>query len=238
MDNRIRSPYGIMNPGSPPRPHPWYVHLINLVSTKSAALAKRYAVDNTSGQIPNRGDMATVLQASWHRPTQPKADPVTQPTLQPSDRSQWPSLPGSRWSPSNRTFKMDARPVLTGHLRPAYLPLPERYDRFSSAPSQYQGPSIPRTNPYSQDYLPTRFDTRIPARITRPHRMGLALMGGVQQHGTRQTWGQWGESIIIPPPGFTRTPSQSVRSVAGVLSPRPGTGRERIPAVFTPTQVQ
>lgn len=238
--NRPRGPYGIKEPGSPPLPNPWYVRLLNLVSQKSAQMSARYAAQNTSGQIVGdpRNTYVTVLQAQWHRPTQHHADPIGDVVQQPVDGAQWPTALGSRHTPTNRTFKMDARPQFVGHMRPAYLPAYEPYDRYSSAGAAWQGPGVPSQQPYHQDYLPVRFDTRIPARITRPHRAGLALMGGVQQHGTRQTYGQWGQSIIIPPPGFTRTPSQAYRSVSGVLARNIGTGRERIPAIFTPTQVQ
>lgn len=240
MDHRPRAPYGIKEPGSPPRPNPWYVRLFMLASVKSAQLANRFAVQNNSGQIVGntRDTYSTVLQTAWHRPTQPRADPITQPVQEPTVARQWPGMPGSKMRPLNTRFGMDARPVQVGHMRPAYLPLEEPYARFSSGVPQYQGPSNPLEEPYHQDYLPVRFDTRIPARITRPHRPGLALMAGVQQHGTRQTWGQWGTSIIMPPVGFTRVPTQSYRSVAGVLSKKVGTGRERIPAIFTPTSVQ
>lgn len=240
--NRPRAPYGIKEPGSPPIPDPWYVRLLNLASQKSAQLAARYGAQNTSGQIVGdpHNTYSTVLQAGWHRPTQPKADPIGNVIQYPDPQSlkPWPTNPGSRWTPLNRTFRMDPRPVCVGQMRPAYLPAPEAYDRYSSANPGFAGPANPRSTPYHQDYLPVRFDTRIPARITRPHRAGLALMGGVMQHGTRQTYGQWGESIIIPPPGFTRTPSQAYRSASGVLSRKTGTGRERIPAIFTPSQVQ
>lgn len=240
IDHRPRSPYGIKEPGSPPRPNPWYVRLLDLASMKSTQLAARFGAQNNSGQIvgDTRDTYSTVLQATWHRPTQPRADPITQPVQEPFMGRQWPTSPGSAWTPMDRRFGMDQRPVMVGHMRPTYLPRPEPYDRYSSAVPQYQGPSNPHEEPYYQDYLPVRFDTRIPARITRPHRQGLALMAGVQQHGTRQTWGQWGTSIIMPPVGFTRVPTQSYRSVAGILSKKVGTGRERIPAIFTPTSVQ
>lgn len=245
QDRRWRSPYGIKEPGSPPRPTPFVIRLAELVSTKVNALRQRYESTNTSGQIADvTGDPYDVkLQAQWHRPTQPNAGPITQPIQRPpAEQRAYPGEPGSRHAPTSRIYGMDERSEVLGHARPAFLPgsylragVAEPYERFAST-------NAPKAHWYRQDFLPVRIDDRTPpVRLVRPHRAGLSLMGGQNQFGTRQTWGQGGGSIVIAPPAFTRTVTQGVRSVGGAAAKnrcRVGTGRERIPAVFTPTSVQ
>jgi hypothetical protein len=214
-------------------PTPWYVRFVAVASERSAKIRARYQQQASSGQIVGAGadTYATRLQAGWHRATQPRNDPITQVEQTPSIMPQWPDQPGYKETPLDRTFKMDPRPLVPGHMRPMYRPRPENYRRIYS-----------ETGQYAADYLPQRpgFNVVPPMRIPRMHRDGLALMAGACQFGTRQTWGQGESSGVLPPVQMTLgAKSRGVRSIRGVLGGiRQGSGRERIPGVFTPTSIQ
>src|SRR5437588_3435418 len=240
MYQPTRSPYGIKEPGSPPRPVPWWARKLGELGGRMTAVRQRYEQQSTSGQIVGavrghtRDDYATRLQAQWRSggTRGSRADPITEAYAAPPPARQWPGgAPGGAWTPSDRNRRMDPRPAFLGHMGGAYLPRDEAYTVYGA---QFE----PRSRRYYSDYLPFRIGPpTMPFRIVRPHRWGLALMAGSEQFGTRQTYGQGPDSLVVAPPQFSRT-GQGVRSVGGVLAPKQGTGRERIPAVFNPSSVQ
>jgi hypothetical protein len=152
------------------------------------------------------------------------------PTVAPD----WPHHIGAYGLGSHPTspYLMDPRdPGLVNGRKPMFLP---RYEggqiRLKSETSQRAG-----------EYLPTRFSVVPPMRIVRMHRYGTGMMGGPSQFGWPQTWGQYQDGgciVISPVQTQLGMKSRQIRSVRGVLSPKGGTGRERIPAVFTPSSVQ
>jgi hypothetical protein len=235
-----RSSYGIHNSfDRPVGPTPWPVRFINALSERSASIRARYWNQSSSGQIVGTGgadSYATKLQTQWRSggARGSRADPIVQNAQIPTTMAGWPHHvggPGNSKMPSS-PYKMDPRdPNLVNGKHPMYLP---RYEggqiRLKSETSQRAG-----------EYLPTRFSVVPPMRIVRMHRYGTGMMGGPSQFGWPQTWGQYndGGCIVISPVNvIAGMPSRGVRSVRGILSPKGGTGRERIPAVFTPSSVQ
>jgi hypothetical protein len=215
-------------------PNPWYVRFFSQLTERSAAVRARYQAQANSGQIIGAGGdtYATKLQSRWHRPTQPRADPLFQNEQTPSVMGAWPDTPGAQAHPMSRTLRQDHRPSMAGERRPTYYQRWEPYTRHHSNDG-------PRDHTYAQDFLPTRFMTVPPLKITRMHRPGISLMAGIAQYGTRQTWGQGETSGVFPPAQVTLGfKSRGVKSIGGVLAPKQGTGRERIPAIFTPTSIQ
>jgi hypothetical protein len=238
-DRRQRSSYGIHNSfDRPAGPTPWPVRFINALSERTAQIRMRYWTQSNTGQIPGTGDAyADKLQTQWRRGSASggtRADPIVQNAQIPTTMAGWPHQiggPGNSKHPTS-PYLMDPRdPGLVNGRHPMYLP---RYEggqiRLKSETSQRAG-----------EYLPTRFSVVPPMRIVRMHRYGTGMMGGPSQFGWPQTWGQYsdGGCLVISPvnvlPGMK---SRQIRSVRGVLSPKGGTGRERIPAVFTPSSVQ
>jgi hypothetical protein len=221
-------------------PTPWYVRAITSISERSNRIRARYQQQSASGQIIGAGGdtYATKLQSTWRSGGTHggRADPITQTGQTPTVASQWPSSPGGGAAPSmpsQRARRQDQRPSMAGERRPTYYQRWEPYIRHESTMG-------PRADWYAQDYLPTRFATIPPQKITRMHRPGLSLMAGACQYGTRQTWGQGQSSGVLPPVQTTLgAKSRGVRSIRGVLGGvNQGSGRERIPAIFTPTSVQ
>jgi hypothetical protein len=222
-------------------PTPWYVRAITSISERSSRIRARYQQQSTSGQIAGTADTyATKLQSTWRSGGTHggRADPITQVQQTPSVMTEWPSTPGGDSAPSmpsNRTRRQDQRPSLAGERRPTYYQRWEPYERHHSTDGPHQ-------HMYAQDFLPVRFAVVPPLKITRMHRPGISLMAGIAQYGTRQTWGQGEASGVLPPVQTTLgAKSRGVRSIRGVLGGaglNRGSGRERIPAIFTPTSIQ
>lgn len=243
---RLRSAYGIRNSfdGTPTGPTPWFVRFIDAISLRSHQVRARYLNQSSTGQIPGApGDSyATKLQAQWRRGSASggtRDDSIVQNAQIPTTMAGWPQQVGSGFQ-SARPFSrygMDTRnPQLPNGRRPMYVP---RYEggqirHFSSYPVGRPGADC-----YYQDHLPAPFATVPPMKIVRMHRYGTGMMAGSAQFGTRQTWGQGEDCLVISPvnmlPGMK---SRQVISVRGLLSPKQGTGRERIPAIFTPSAIQ
>lgn len=236
MDRRNRSAYGIHNSDDRPAgPTPWFVHFINALSERSAKVRARYQRESASGQIPGTADTyATKLESQWRSggTRGSRADAITQRAQIPTLMAGWPQQVGSgaqSAKPASR-YGMDPRnPSLVNGKSPMYLP-------------RHEGGQIrlhSQTGQTAQDYLPTRFSVVPPMRIVRMKRYATGMMGGSAQFGTRQTWGQGPDCIVISPvnviPGMR---SRGVISARGVIAPKQGTGRERIPALFTPSSVQ
>jgi hypothetical protein len=154
--------------------------------------------------------------------------PITQNAQIPSVMGPWPHTPGDYLASS--PYGMDVRNTTqVNGKRPMFRPRFEGGQvRTYSATSQRAG-----------EYLPTRFSVVPPMRIVRMHRYGTGMMGGAVQFGTRQTWGQGEDCIVVSPVNvIVGMKSRGIISARGVLSPKQGTGRERIPALFTPSSVQ
>ena len=236
-DRRQRSAYGIHNSfDKPAGPSPWPVRFINALSERSAQIRARYWTQSNTGQIPGTGDAyADKLQTQWRRGSASggtRADPIVQIAQIPTRAPAYPGHPGSSGmgSIASSPYGMDSRnPELPNGRHPMYLPRPEGWQiRLHSETSQRAG-----------EYLPTRFSVVPPMRIVRMHRYGTGMMAGADQFGTRQTWGQGEDCIVISPAQFVKgMKSRGIISTRGMLSPKGGTGRERIPAVFTPSSVQ
>jgi hypothetical protein len=239
MDRRQRSAYGIHNSfDKPTGPMPWPVRFINALSERTAKIRARYAAQSNTGQIPNVGGdvYATKLQTQWRRGSASggtRADPITQVAQIPTTMADWPHVAGSSPGLSKKAlsaYGMDKRnPALVNGVKPMFLP---RYEggqiRLKSETGQRAG-----------EYLPTRFAVVPPMRIVRMHRYGTGMMGGPSQFGWPQTWGQDTGCIVISPANvIVAYKSRGVISARGVLSPKQGTGRERIPAIFTPSSIQ
>jgi hypothetical protein len=236
-DRRQRSAYGIHNSfDKPAGPSPWPVRFIDALSKRSAKVRARYIQQSNTGQVvPTGDDYADKLQTQWRRGAASggtRADPITQTAQIPTLTAAYPhygvsaglgSLPAS-W------YGMDPRNAeLPNGRRPMYLP-------------RFQGGQIRLHSETSQragEYLPTRFSTVPPMRIVRMKRYGTGMMAGSAQFGTRQTWGQGPDCLVIAPARVVLgMKSRGVISVRGLLSPKGGTGRERIPAIFSPSTVQ
>ena len=242
---RVRSAYGIHNSfdNEVSGPDPWYVRFITALSERSAQIKARYISQSNTGQIPDTGNgYATKLQTQWRRGSASggtRADPIAQNAQVPTVMASWPQQIGSGFQSAKPRshYGMDTRdPQLVNGRRPMYVP---RYQggqirHFSSYPVGHPGADC-----YAQDYLPTRFSTVPPQKIVRMHRYGTGMMAGIAQFGTRQTWGQGPDCIVISPAQvIVGMKSRQIRSVRGMLSPKQGTGRERIPAIFTPSSIQ
>jgi hypothetical protein len=238
-DRRQRSAYGIHNSfDRPVGPDPWPVRFINAVSERTAKIRARYMSQSNTGQIPGTGDAyADKLQTQWRRGAASggtRGDPITQVAQIPTIAPDYPHRVGAYGlgSHPSSAYLMDQRnPALVNGRHPMYLP-------------RYEGGQIrtkSETGQRAGEYLPTRFSVIPPMRIVRMHRYGTGMMGGPSQFGWPQTWGQYndGGCLVVSPvnvlPGMK---SRQIRSVRGVLSPKGGTGRERIPAVFTPSSIQ
>jgi hypothetical protein len=246
FDRRQRSSYGIHQSfdSAPTGPTPWMVRFIMFASERTSQIRQRYWSQSNSGQIPGSSDSyANKLQIKWRGGAATggtRADPIVQNAQIPSVMADWPNRSGSSPGMQKKAvsrYGMDTRnPQLVNGRRPMYVP---RYQggqirHYSSYPIGHPGEDC-----YAQDYLPTRFSTVPPMKIVRMHRYGTGMMAGGCQFGTRQTWGQGPDSLVISPvnmiPGMK---SRQVISVRGMLSPKQGTGRERIPAIFTPSSIQ
>lgn len=238
FDRRQRSTYGIHTSfDRPAGPSPWPIRFINALSERSAKVRARYWTQSNTGQIPGTGDgYADKLQTQWRRGSASggtRADPITQAAQIPTTMADWPHVAGSSPGLSKKAlspYGMDARnPELPNGRHPMYLPRAEGWQiRLHSETSQRAG-----------EYLPTRFSVVPPMRIVRMHRYGTGMMAGADQFGTRQTWGQGENSLVVSPAPLVRgMKSRGIISTRGMLSPKQGTGRERIPAVFTPSSVQ
>jgi hypothetical protein len=238
-DRRQRSSYGIHNSfDRPVGPTPWPVRFINALSERTTAIRMRYWSQSNTGQIPGIADgYANKLQTQWRRGSASggtRADPIVQNAQIPTIAPNYPHHIGAFGLGSHPTspYLMDPRdPGLVNGRKPMFLP---RYEggqiRLKSETSQRAG-----------EYLPTRFSVVPPMRIVRMHRYGTGMMGGPSQFGWPQTWGQYQDGgciVISPVQTQLGMKSRQIRSVRGVLSPKGGTGRERIPAVFTPSSVQ
>lgn len=239
-DRRFRSAYGIRNSfDAPVGPTPWPVRFINALSERSAKIRARYWTQSSSGQIvgtAGEDSYATKLQSQWRSggARGSRADPITQSAQIPTTMAGWPHRVGATGIADMplSPYKMDPRdPNLVNGKVPMYLP-------------RYEGGQIrlhSETGQRAGEYLPTRFSVTPPMRIVRMHRYGTGMMAGAAQFATQQTWGQYndGGSLVVSPVNvLTGMKSRQIRSVRGVLSPKGGTGRERIPAVFTPQTVQ
>jgi hypothetical protein len=240
FDRRQRSTYGIHNSfDRPSGPDPWPVRFINALSERSTKIRMRYWAQSNTGQIPGTGDgYADKLQTQWRRGSASggtRADPIVQNAQIPSIAPGYPHQTGAYGLGSRplSSYGMDSRnPELPNGRHPMYLPRNESGQiRLHSETSQRAG-----------EYLPTRFSVVPPMRIVRMHRYGTGMMGGPDQFGWPQTWGQYnkyGGSLVVSPPQFVKgMKSRGVISTRGMLSPKGGTGRERIPAVFTPSAIQ
>ena len=236
-DRRQRSAYGIHNSfDRPVGPTPWPVRFINAVSERAWKVRMRYWDQSNTGQVPGTGDgYADKLQTQWRRGSASggtRADPITQTAQIPTTVADYPHRVGAYGLGSHPStpYLMDPRnPGLVNGRRPMNLP---RYEggqiRLKSETSQRAG-----------EYLPTRFSVVPPMRIVRMHRYGTGMMAGSQSFGTRQTWGQGEDCLVISPAQLVKgMKSRGVISVRGVIAPKGGTGRERIPAVFTPSSIQ
>ena len=236
-NSRFRSEYN-QNQGVPngvPMPQHWIVRLLSVISPTRAAAGARYAAQSNSAQVAGvPGDTyATKLQARWRASGArgARADSLYPVSQRPTTMDAWPGQPGSRWHPMSQTTRKDARPARITP-RPAY-PEDARYTPQALLHSATCNPAmdLPLTE--------TMWPSTPPARIVHRHRLGLALMAGAQQRGTRQNWGMGPQQIVIAPPPFSlASASRGVISVRGSLAKRGGTGRNRIPAVFTPRQAQ
>jgi hypothetical protein len=236
-DRRQRSAYGIHNSfDKPAGPSPWPVRFINALSERSTQIRRRYQLQSNTGQIPGTGDgYADKLQTQWRRGSASggtRADPITQVSQIPTITAAYPhyGVSAGLGSKPNSSYGMDPRdPNLPNGRRPMNLPrFEDGQIRLHSETSQRAG-----------EYLPTRFSVVPPMRIVRMKRYGTGMMAGSQSFGTRQTWGQGEDCLVISPAQFTKgMKSRGIISVRGVIAPKGGTGRERIPAVFTPSSVQ
>lgn len=236
-DRRQRSSYGIHNSfDRPVGPTPWPVRFINALSERSAQIRARYTAQSNTGQIPGTGDgYADKLQTQWRRGSASggtRADPITQVSQIPTVAPNWPHHTGAYGlgSRPNSFYGMDTRlPDQVNGRHPMYLP------RFEGGQIRLKSETSQRAG----EYLPIRFSVVAPMRIVRMHRYGTGMMAGSAQFGTRQTWGQ-GESCLVIAPVQTSKgmKSRGIISARGMLAPKQGTGRERIPALFTPSSVQ
>lgn len=231
-DRRQRSAYGIHNSfDKPAGPNPWPVRFIDALSARGRQIRMRYWDQSNSGQIPATPDAyATKLQTTWRSGGThgSRADPIVQNAQIPTVMFPWPHSPGN--DQPSAPYGMDVRnPTQVNGKRPMFRPRFEGGQvRTYSATSQRAG-----------EYLPTRFSVVPPMRIVRMHRYGTGMMGGAVQFGTRQTWGQGEDCIVVSPVNvIVGMKSRGIISARGVLSPKQGTGRERIPALFTPSSVQ
>ncbi len=239
--SRYRSRYN-QNQGVPnalPVVDPWWLRLLKVASpTMAQAVAARYAQDSASGQIPRTGDdtYATKIQSQWRSggARGGHANPLHPLGAQPNVGEQWPGEPGGRWVPTSRIFRRDPRPASITP-RPAFG-IDPRYNapiRLSSATGNTRDDGLPATMAIWPNM------TR-PTRIVRQHRLGLTMMAGPSQRGQHQTWSDQGGIVIAPPPaGLSRQSNKNnARAIQGILARNIGTGRNRIPAVFTPKQAQ
>ncbi len=240
FDRRQRSTYGVHTSfDKPAGPDPWPVRFINALSERTAKIRARYIAQSNTGQIPGTGDgYADKLQTQWRRGSASggtRADPIVQNAQIPTVMADWPNRSGASPGMQKRSlsnYGMDGREAIAGipnGRHPMYLPRAEGWQiRTYSDTSQRAG-----------EYLPTRFSTVPPMRIVRMHRYGTGMMAGSAQFGTRQTWGQGEDCIVISPVNvIVGMKSRGVISARGVMSPKQGTGRERIPGIFTPGSVQ
>ncbi len=236
-DRRFRSAYGIRNSfDKPAGPSPWPVRFITALSERSAQIRARYIGQSNTGQIPGTGNgYADKLQTQWRRGAASggtRADPITQPSQIPTLTAAYPhyGVSAGTGSKPNSWYGMDPRNAeLPNGRRPMYLP------RFEGGQIRLHSETSQRAG----EYLPTRFAVNPPMRIVRMHRLGTGMMAGSAQFGTRQTWGQGPDSIVIAPARLVRgMKSRGIISARGMLAPKQGTGRERIPALFTPSSVQ
>lgn len=235
---RVRSEYN-QNQGVPnglPMPQSWVVRLLSVVSpTRAAAVGARYAAQSNSAQIigvPGDG-YATKLQSNWRSAAtrNPRADSPYPISQRPTVMDAWPGQPGSRWFPMSQSTRKDRRPANITP-RPQYA----EDARFTPGALLHSSTGNPAMDLPLTD---TMWPSTPPARIVHRHQLGLALMAGTQQRGTRQNWGMGPQQIVIaPPPLSLASASRGVISVRGSLAKRGGTGRNRIPAVFTPRQAQ
>jgi hypothetical protein len=229
-----------------PKNQHWTIRLISaLAPTLTEKLAQQYRQTSNSGQLtPNRrSHYETKLQSQWRSGgTRGSRDDPIYPVIasgSAAGQPPWPHTAG-RNMPADRRRGLDRAPATMGSRSRFYMPNDERLE---------QGHSV--TGQKCDDlHNPSGFAGTVgvsagaargvgPTRIPRMHRPGLALMGGPSQSGTRQTWGQGPDSLVIAPVQLqARQQTRGVRSVSGSLSPRSGTGRERIPAIFTPTSVK
>ena len=238
--SRFRSRFN-QNQGVPngiPVVDPWWLRLIKVASpTVSQAVRQRYMRDSASGQIPGTDDVtATKLQSQWRSAgtRQPHANPLSPLTARPQPMEAYPDQPGSRHNALSQTVRKDKRPQSITP-RPAFYEDP-RWNHFLRLRSSTGNPredGLPATESVWPNFTP-------PQRITRLHRPGLTLMAGPSQYGETQNWSTVGGIVIAPPPASLSRQNNrnSARSIQGVLAQRSGTGRNRIPAVFTPRQVQ
>lgn len=221
-----------------------------LAPTVTEKMAARYRAQSNSGQIvtgdPRRSAYPTRLQAQWRSggTRGSRADPIYPIAAGPSMYAQppWPHRAG-RNMPTDRVRGMDQRPLYAGDVRPSYLARDERLEQGHSRTGQKCDGLLNRNGFEGTAGVSAGGAAsvrRAPNRIPRMHRPGLALMGGPSQFGTRQTWGQGPQSLVIAPAQLQlNAKSRGVRSVRGSLAPnRAGSGRERIPAIFTPTAVK
>jgi hypothetical protein len=238
FDRRQRSAYGIHNSfDKAAGPSPWPVRFIEALSERSAQIRARYWSQSNTGQIPGTGDgYADKLQTQWRRGSASggtRADPIVQNAQIPTTMADWPNSSGSSPGMQKRSvswYGMDARnPNLVNGRRPMNLP------RFEAGQIRLHSETSQRAG----EYLPTRFAVNPPMRIVRMHRYGTGMMAGSQSFGTRQTWGQGEDCIVVAPPQLVKgMKSRGIISARGMLSPKQGTGRERIPAIFTPSSIQ
>lgn len=239
-DRRTRSAYGIHNSfdNNPMLPEPWPVRFINALSVRGRQVRMRYWAQSNTGQVPGTGDgYADKLQTQWRRGSASggtRADPIVQNAQIPTQMAAWPHQIGApgHSGPALSNYGMDSRVSVAGQVngrRPMYLP------RFEGGQIRLKTETSQRAG----EYLPTRFSVVPPMRIVRMHRYGTGMMAGSAQFGTRQTWGQGEDCIVVSPVNvITGMKSRGIISARGVLSPKQGTGRERIPAIFTPASIQ
>jgi hypothetical protein len=240
FDRRQRSAYGIHTSfDAPAGPNPWPVRFINALSERTTKIRMRYWAQSNTGQVPGTGDgYADKLQTQWRRGSASggtRADPIVQnaqiPTLMPG----YPHHTGA--------YGMGSRPLSNYGMDMRDPNLVNGRSHFNGLP-RYEGGQIrlySSTGQRAGEYLPTRFSVVPPMRIVRMHRYGTGMMGGPDQFGWPQTWGQYndGGCLVISPAQFTKgMKSRGIISTRGMLSPKGGTGRERIPAVFTPSSIQ
>jgi hypothetical protein len=233
-----RSPYYIRNKAAKPMPasetRPNWVnrllHLRKIISPNRDELtAKRYEAQSTSSNVgagDPRSTYQTKLQSGWTAGL--RSDAIF-PTARASTLASAPNWPqGTPTGPPLSRSGRDRPHATPEASSPVWMPGQDGYRQTHS-----------RNDRHRSDYTGYRGLDHGPApfRVPLVRRGGLELMAGVSQHGFYQTSGGLGGNKIISPPVWSDV-TRGTRSASGIKGRVQGSGREHLPAVFTPKEVR